>query len=275
MGYGLGPYGFGPYGDVIASTTISVLAAWATSTHGVRVLLTGEPLHSDQFATGDALNSLTWSVVDVSGSRTLTVVAATMNDSTSLDLVTLEPLGDHLANHTVTAVGLLSIDVLALTSPDSASFVGVVQSVDPVDVTQGDFRDRDLANPPFSSARTFGAGGTLVISSDGDFETDTGQTLTRKLIVRRLSTKRGSFRHLPNYGISEIFEKEPLSGGQLITALRDIEDQCLQEPDVTNAVAQGTLDRQGILIIKLSVTSATGSGVTLRMGSRAGRLLEM
>lgn len=276
MGFGSSPYGTSPYGGVFAVTTITVATAWAISTHGVRVTLTAEPLHVDQFQIGDAQNPLTWSVVnDITGAA-LTVASATMHDSLSVDLVVLEALGDHLEQHTVTAVGLFSSDGILVTSPASADFPGVVQTMDPTDQrSTNDFRDRDFANPPFQIARGMGAGGTLVIGDDGDFATESGRPLVRKLVVRRLTTRRGAFRHLPEYGL-DLEPKEPISsGGDLQSVLREVEAQAQQEPDVVRAVARGSVDRRGVAIIQLSIQAKGGVSVNMRMGAVGGRLSEM
>jgi hypothetical protein len=277
VGYGLGPYGFGPYGDPFGGSSISVVSAWAITTHGVRVTLTGEPAAEDQFAAGDATNAATWEVLDVTTGRSLTVVLATMHDSTTVDLATLEPLGDHLETHRVTAAGLLSALGTPATSPLSADFAGVVNSTDPIDATAlVDFRDRDLANPPFQAGRDMGAGGTLVFGSDGDLETETGRPLTRKLIIRRLTTRRGTMPHLPQYGL-ELDEKEPVpNGGDFVALLRDVEEQVKQEPDVVEVRATGTADaRRGVLIIQVAYTDIEGSTINLRMGRMNGRIMEI
>lgn len=275
MSYGFGPYGLGPYGSTLAESTISVASAWAISTHGVRVTLTGEPAHEDPFAPGDALNASTWTVVDVTTSRTITVVAAEMFDDNTVDLTTLEALGDHLETHEVTAVGLFTVDGFEAEEPLSAQFVGVVTTVDPTDVLNViDLRDRDLANPPFQVNRGLGFAGTLVYGSDGDLVAETGVELIHKLVLRRMTTRRGAFPWLPNYGVG-IVEKEPLaSGGDLVAALVDIEDQAKQEPDVVAAKAGGLLDRSGVLVVMLSVTASDGATLNMRLRSASGRLVE-
>lgn len=276
MGFGISAYGLGPYGSVAAVTTITVIEAWAISTHGVRVGLSSEPLHSDTYADGDALNPTSWQIVNADTGHAITVVAAEMFDTTQVDLTTLDALGDHLETHAVTAVGLLSIDGFVVTDPLSATFLGVVQTIDPIEsVRSEDFRDRDLAAQPFQSTRGTGAGGALSIAADGDFETESGLSLTRKLVLRRLSTRRGAFRHLPQFGIEGFAEKEPIvSSSDLSTRLREIEDQALQEPDAQSARATGSLDRSGVAFIQLAVQCSGGTTVTMRMGAIAGRLVE-
>ena len=272
-GWGGAAYGTSVYGAFAGS--ISLASAWAITTHAVRVNLTAEPAHVDQFAVGDALNVATWSIVDASAAPR-TVLGVTMHSTTAVEIQVLEPLGSHLVDLTVTAVGLVSATGLPATSPLSAAFVGVVQTIDPIDaVTADQFRDRDLANPPFQLERGLGTAGTLVIGPDGDYDTEAGAPLIRKLLVRRLSTPRGSLRNLPNYGVG-IIEKEPVPCAADLIALRtEIESQALEEPDVAQARARLTMDRSGVLIVQLSAVPKTGAAVTIRMGAAHGRLVEI
>lgn len=272
MGFGIIPFGTGPFG---ASGTISIAAAWATTTHGVRVTLSDEVAHTDSFAPGDATNPLTWSVTNLTTEDTLTVASATMVDDVTVDLAVLEPLGDDLETLSVVATGLVDVTGVALSSPISATFAGLVETVDPVDAVRVDFRDRDLANPITQSARGFGIGGTLVIGDDGDFETESGAKLLRKLVIRRMNTPRGAFRHLPDYGCATL-EKEPIAtGGDLVTYLRKVERQAKQEPDAIDARARGSIDRTGVLIVQLVVTMSGGATVSMRMGQRGGQIVEV
>lgn len=270
MGFGTSKYGLSPYGGI--SATISVSLAYAISTHRVRVAMTAPPQHGDQFGDGDATNPRTWAISNEADQ--FTVVLASMHDDVSVDLTILEPLGDDQSTHTVVANGLVSADGLAATSPLSATFLGVVQTVDPIDAANLDFRDRDLANPPFQLNRGLGYAGTLQIGADGDFVTESGRALTRKLVLRRMNTPRGAFRHLPNYGVADLVKEPVLSGGDLSVRLRDYEQQARAEPDVTAARASGSLDRSGVLIVVLAISTTAGANINVRMGQRAGRLVE-
>jgi hypothetical protein len=272
MGYGISRYGLSAYGGI--ASTITVAAGYATTTHQVRVVLSAPPLHVDQFSAGDATNPLTWTVADASG-RQFTIAIASMHDDVSVDLTTLEPLGDDQTEHTVTAIGLLSAESVSATSPLSATFLGVVQTSDPVDAANLDFRDRDLANPPFQVSRGLGYAGTLQIGADGDFVNESGRALTRKLVLRRMNTPRGAFRHLPLYGVADLVKEPVLSGGDLVARLREYEQQARQEPDVTSARATGSLDRSGVLIVLLAITTTGGANINMRMGQHAGRLVEI
>jgi len=260
--------------DVVSS--LSVVAAWAVTTHTVRVELTTEPKHSDQYEIGDALNVASWMVQNITTGETLTVIGATMFDATHVDVMTLEALPNHLVNCEITASANLQTALGELVGgTTSADFTGVVQTLDPVDsVTVDAFRDRDLANPPFQVDRGIGYSGTIIIGSDGDYETEAGGPLVRKCVMRRLGTPRGSFRHLPRYGVG-LKEKEPLpSASDLIKLRADIEAQALEEPDVETATARLTLDRSGVLIVQLAFVTK-GITINLRMGVLGGRLVEL
>lgn len=271
MGFGDSPFGTGFFGS---SGTIAIAAAWALNTHGVRVVLSDEPLQTSSFIPGDALNPLTWSVVNLTTGATLTVAATSMAATDTVDVAVLEALGDDLETLQVTATGLLDVNGKALSTPVSATFLGLVETVDPVDAVRVDFRDRDFSNPIAQSARGLGIGGTLVIGDDGDFETESGGRLLKKLVLRRMNTRRGAFRHLPDYGCATP-EKEPIAtGGDLVTYLREVERQARQEPDALDASARGSIDRNGVLIVHLAVTMAGGATVNVRMGQRGGQIVE-
>jgi hypothetical protein len=274
VGSSLGLYEGSYIGTTDLAAEVDISAAWAVTTHAVRVTFTVEPRHEDPFGDHDALNPALWSVVNVATGDALTPILVAMVDDTTADVTVLEALGDHLETHTVTAVDIAAAADDDITPSMSASFLGLVQTVDRIDSVRVDFQDRDLANSPFQVASGLGFAGTLSIGPDGDYETEAGATLTRKLVLRRMNTQRGSLRYLPNYGIG-LREKEPVGGGGLVQLLKEIEDQAKQEPTVISATARGTLDRSGTLVIRLSVEERGGVMINMHMGSVHGRLTEI
>lgn len=103
------------------------------------------------------------------------------------------------------------------------------------------------------------ASGTLIITSGGDYASQSGQDLIKKLIVRRLISKPGDFFHLPNYGLG-LRIKEPIPNVDLRKLAVQIEEQVNLEPEVAESraslsYAAGT----GTLLINLKVRlKATG-----------------
>ena len=274
-GLGRNPFGRTPFGDRRAGTALfSVVSAWAISTHSVRVTFTERPRAVDSFDPTDALNPLVWVITNDTAGQALTVASITMADEFTADVTTLEALGDDLDTHTVTIVGMVAETGDVIAFPVSATFAGVVQTIDPVDSRRVDLRDRDLANPPFQVQRGLGYAGTLIIGEDGDFTTEAGNPLIKKLVLRRMNTVRSSFRHLPNYGAATL-EKEPIaSGGNLVAYIRELENQAKQEPDVIDARGRGSIDRNGVLIIQLAII-ASGGTVSMKIGQRGGQIVEL
>lgn len=268
MTFGLSPYGLSPFGS--GSSSIGVLAAYAITTNGVRVILTAEPTHDDSFDDGDALNPDTWNVTNTANSTSLGILSVVQHDPTTYDLQLLDALGDQFATHVVGSSSLLSAFGLLITAPYSANFLGMVEENDPVRASAvSSYHDRDLRNPPFS---TGGLSGALVIGSDADFENEDGPELVRKCVLRRWSTPRGGFKHLGNaYGVG-ILEKELIPGGNLLQTKAELESQALQEPDVKTCNVTLLLDRSNTLVIQSRIVMAsTGAaldfGVTVRNGS--------
>jgi hypothetical protein len=253
-----------------------LVASYATSTHGIRVSLTAAPRAADQYEPGDALNPATWSVTRLDTNASVTVIGAVLHDATTVDLITLDALGNHFVEHEVAAIGLIAASGDPLTGPNTATLDGVVHTMDPLDaVTSEQFRDRDLANPPFQVDRGLGTNGTIIIGADGDYATEAGEPLIKKLVTRRLGTPRGAFKHLPRYGIG-LQEKEPVaSAGDLMRLRKEIETQVLEEPDVANTRASLTMDRSGVLIVQVQIKPKSGTTVNIRMGSAGGRLVEL
>lgn len=266
-------YGLGAFGG--AASSLSVEAAWPISTHTVRVELSAEPKHVSAFDVGDALNPASWTVLKLVTGYQFTVIGAELHDATHVDVHVLEALGNHLETHRVTAVGLLANAGFPASNPLTADFLGTVQTIDPLQAVALDrFLDRDLANPPLQGDSGFS--GTLQIGADGDYETESGIPLAKKLVIRRIATPRGAFPHLPRYGIG-ILEKEPIQGSGNLVALRtEIESQLLEEPDIEDARAALMLDRSNVLFIQLRVRLA-GNGATfdMQLSPANGQLVEL
>jgi len=269
MGYGTSAYGLGSYGG--GGGTLSVDRAWAISTHGVHVELTAAARAIDAFDIGDALNPVTWSVVKRDSGEILTVISSEMADdatATKFNLTVLEPLGDATVVHTVGSDELLAADLSAIVAPYTAEFRGVTEGsiVEPNQVRRQ--RWRDLANPVRIDGANGHLVGSIVIGSDGDYDTEEGEAVARKMVIRRVTTPRGAFRHLPNFGVGFLI-KEPLpQGGDLAKLSKEVEDQVLQEPDITAVRAEVSILYTNVVLVR--VRAKMGNGVTFNVGVRRG-----
>lgn len=245
MSYGLDPYGLSPYGGITLG--ISVASAEAFTTREVRVRLTAEPRHIGDGADGDALAPATWTVRRLDDGFEFTVIGAGMVDQSTVGLLLFEPLGPFAVQHSADAFGLLSSSGEAVTSPTGALFRGVVDrglATPQAQAATRRFGQRDLANPPLSGDSV---GGTLRVGPSGDYRNEEGAALVRKLIVRRLVTRRGELFWAPEYGAG-IAEKEAIPGN-LVAVASDTERQLLGEPDVEAVRVTLDLDASGILTV--------------------------
>jgi hypothetical protein len=274
--YGTSPWGTGSYGS--GSSTIGIENAIALGTNRVLVALTAEPKHEDPFAAGDALNPQTWQLTRLDTGDAIDVVAVREFDPPFLfELATLDDLGSHLVSHRVESSTLLAAAGFLISDPNEFDFPGAIVTFDPIVETDARrFEQRDIANPPLSD-RVGGFGGTLVMGADGDYETESGAALVKKLVIRRLVTVPGEFFHLPDYGVG-LAVKEPVPGGGIVALKAAIERQARLEPDVEDARASLTIDRRGVLTILLRVQLArTGQEIQIGLNAdpRSGNVVEL
>lgn len=261
MSYGIGLYGLGAFGGA----GVSLALAFASSTHTVRVEFDNPVLQGYGFEDGSALRPSTWSVTNLATGQVYTVLGAEAISTTAVDILLLEALGPYQEQHRVSTTSLRSASGLLVTAPTSADFAGVVVSYDgqPDDVRS--FRTRDLANPGLS-ARAVGFANTLQIGADGDYDTEEGEPLVRKLLIRRLTTTRGRVVHLPNYGIGLRVKEPAPHRGSLQEIKQDFERQALEEPEVERAQVGVSMSRDGIVNVILQVSlRADGTQIDLRL----------
>jgi hypothetical protein len=245
MTWGIGTYGTGGWG---IDLSLNATAARATSERTVLVTLSTPPLAKSPVGDGDALDPATWFVRR--GSFSFHPLAVRQVDAATFEIFTLLKFDPFLFNLEVGSDFL--IDASGNVAPPFAiSFAGC-KFVPPAE--SGD-RVVDYASP-------FLQGG-LAVASSGDLDAESGVSLLRKLVVRRLTTARGGFFHLPNYGIG-LDLKAPLPLADL-TALRvEVERQISQEPDLTDVRSRLILGADGVLTVEVQATlERTGEQVSV------------
>lgn len=115
------------------------------------------------------------------------------------------------------------------------------------------------------------AGSTLRITTGGDYASQSGEALVKKLILRRLISKPGDFFHLPNYGVG-LRVKEPIPTVDLRKLAVQIEQQINLEPEVAESranlsYAAGT----GMLVVSVKVRlKATGDVIQADLAVPSG-----
>jgi len=252
LGWGYDPYGTSPYGAAAAGVGGSIASALAISTHEVEVTVNGLAQDNSPYFEGDALNPATWGIVRLDTGDSFTPTTVAQVNPSVYRILCLEEFGPYTVVHRVSSTTLHDASGNLIHPPYSADFRGVLDEHAQSSATRLAARklySQDLANPPFSVPDS--VGGTLVVTA-GDYATVTGPDLVKKLIIRRLTTGPGDFFHLPNYGAG-IQEKMPVRIANLTKMKADIENQVKLEPEVQDALASLTIDREGILLLQLQV----------------------
>lgn len=235
-GYGISPYGTGLYGYATPPPPMEFTRVFAVSDRVVQVVLSVEPMHLASTGAGDALNPSTWSITVVSTGRVLTPIAVEMIDAFTYNILTLQSFDSALVDLQLTTSTLLDSNSVPFPAL-SATFKGAYASNDATHDTRtaaSGYALSDLANKP--TAIQDYVGGTLEISSAGDYVTQSGPELLQKLIIRRVVSKPGDFFHLPKYGVG-LREKEPLPVVDLRKLAKAIEMQVAEEPEVAEVKA--------------------------------------
>ena len=246
-GYGVSPWGTGQWGDADIAFVGGFGKAYAVGDRVVRVELVEEPLHLASTGFGDALNPRTWVVRDPASGRTWTLIAVREISSTIYEILTFESLPKHFTELELKTSDLVDTDEVPLptmTFPFNGCYLASANTAQAKLAAQG-YLEQDLQNqivpmmgpagngPIVQSGMQYGemVSGTLRIDSAGDYVNQYGETLIKKLVLRRLIAKPGDFFHLPNYGAG-LRVKEPIPVNNLRMLAAAIEAQVKQEPEV-------------------------------------------
>lgn len=238
-------------------TQLGLVAVTVVGKGLVRVEFQGRA-SSEGTAQGGPLNSNSWLVTHANGDRIFVASVTEVSDNpftaqTVVDLLLVTPLGGGSEVHTV-STSMVEADGDPA-DPISLTFLGMTSTAQASPVRENE--RVDLFNSPFP-VNPFG--GTLAIGSDGDYIDVSGADLDRKLIYRRLSTRPGSFKHLPDYGLG-IGEQEPIGLGTFSTEAfkQEVRRQVLQEPTIVDAQVNLEVNPgKGILTIRIRAQRTTG-----------------
>ena len=191
--------------------------------------------------------------------RSLNVLQARpLRTNAEFELYTLQKFNTYLHIHRVSA-SILSAGYVPILYPNHALFPGLVADIS---AQARAATLQDIRNPQF--AGTDGTGGVFRLQPGGDYQTESGQQLITKLVVRRLTTDPDAFFHLVpgTYGLGlALKERYPL--GDLTAFKAAIERQVLREPEIVECAAQVSLTAGGVLTIILRARLAAGTQVTI------------
>ena len=130
---------------------------------------------------------------------------------------------------------------------------GLLPAEQPYDIANPQLvRDAGIVDPPPL--------GQYQVNDIGDFALDSRLQGLRKRILRRLSTFRGGFYHLPFYGL-----RQPIKGNvvpaEISTLVADAKIQVEREPEVIRAVVSARQLREAPHVVILSVIARTIGGL--------------
>ena len=277
--YGLVDWGTSPWAVSIIPLEFS--RVYATGSNTVRVILNREPLHSTTTVIGDALNPRTWTVSVPQTGEQLIPVLVTQIDPVTYDIHTWKSFPSYHIDVQLQTTTLLDL-VGAAAGTLTALFAGSLdQSTDTTNnllSTRG-YNVVDLLNRQVPDSIMFG--GTLTITSGGDYQASSGQEFVKKMIYRRLlaTPARGNatgvpdYFHLPDYGAGLLeLVKMPMTTPNMVTIKKAVERQVLLEPEVSSVQVSLSFDSsKGILTIALvAKLKLTGQAVNMALPVSVG-----
>lgn len=238
-GYGSGSVG--PYG------VRSGMLAFFEDRGSIFVSLDEPVLSGCPSSGGDALNTGSWTVVDGSGD--------------SLQVTGVEPLDGGFLLLLWEPPRTVSECTVSL-----RAYVGSWGGYAPVAMTwrclstvastskRRDVR-RDVRSDQYIGSM---AGGIVVVG--GDYALEHGARLRKKLLLRRLSTASGAFRHARSYGSAPPI-KLPYSAGELEALRSRIVQACLQEYEAVSAEVRMEVLADGVVACHVEVQYSTAESV--------------
>jgi hypothetical protein len=269
--YGTSAWGTSGFG---LTPDLSIVHAYANSTHTVLVTLTKPPQAINALLPSDVLNKASWLIERLDTGEVIELAnIAAYSAPLIWQITTLGQLPESGVQLRVTAIGLKDAGGAYIQLPRSAEFAGITEialSTPPqLAATRGvSFRDLTNLPTPTINGVSESIGGTLKING-GDYTLVSGVELVKKLVIRRLTTTPGDFFHLPKYGVG-LQIKQAIPAGDLIKLKTLITNQILLEPDIdqcTVDLAQAT----NLLVIKVrALIRGTGQEVNVAINSQIG-----
>lgn len=281
-GWGGGGWGSTPWGS--GGDNLRVLQAQAIRENVVRVTFSEPPLFNEELDANDASNPRRFSIQVVVGtvgldSRPTRPVRPCKVDisreqlagGASLDVWVDRHFSPYPGEYVITASQLVTAAGLPLDpTATSAPFLGLAALIGPnlteLAIPRTDFAQPDnlaaLLDPIGSTASDLL--GTMPVDSTSDYATDDGVTSYKKRIFRRLVTKKGTFLHLPGYGVGSLDQVKRVGYPDVRANLEsDAESQIREEPETLSCVVALTASPNGLWILQAKIRTQSFGNVTV------------
>lgn len=238
-----------------------VEAAYATSSKSFIVVYSVRPTFLSPIGSGDASNLSNVVLTNLENNATVLLLAsrAVPGNINAVEYILLSSFVQHSNGYNVTVANLVGYLGETLVEPKSAMFSTLPATALPI-------RQRrpllDLLNPQTSGELINGG---LINGSNGDYSKESGVSLMRKLVIRRIITARDAFYHLNglNYGFG-IKPKEFLSATDLIILRTRMAEEVANEPEISLTSISLELANAGILTVHVqALLKQTGQQISL------------
>lgn len=246
MGWGT-LYGTGWGGcDAAAVTAFTVASARATSSKTYVVTFTQNPLILSAAGANDASNLANVELVRLDTLEVITLLAGgpIAGSPQLVEYVLLGEFMSPLIVYETRHTNLISTVDGVLEDPKEAQFDGMPN----VTLPREQLRPLlDYFNP---QAEGDFINGGLVVGTNSDYQFESGVTLMRKLIIRRITTAQDAFFHLSDreYGLG-VQSKRTYTESDLIFFKRQLEREVQKEPEIRQSSVTLVLKASHELII--------------------------
>lgn len=281
-GYGIGPFGTMPFGtNLPPDAPLALLSMLAIRENVIRLEFNVTPRYTRLRDPNDAADPRRYVVTAVEGTRgrddlpTRGVRPIQVDQVPGypnlLDLVLDRPMSPAPGQYDVTISGLVSGFTGDPLPPSTTRTTAVFKGVPPM-LADIAFNVRDIANPqartgiydplPVSSGQELdGLLGVYPIDSQNDFAFDEGLASYRKRIIRRLTTRKNGYAHLPGYGIDTLKSVKTLArAGVREFIAQDAESQIRMEPETVDVSVSIVINpaRPDVALYRIRVRSKFG-----------------
>jgi hypothetical protein len=263
VAFGSGPFGAMAFGS---GGGVAIASAEQVTLNTVRVRLLGTPSVQNRGAVFDALYDRGWSIERYNDPHVHVPIVywVEREDPNTVVLQLDAPLDGPDKLYRV----VMSEAIAQGSTLDERLFIFPTFGAPRALVNAETRRSFDVANLPAGDS---GPGiepalGTFQYAADGDYQNDAGLANLKKRVIRRLTTKRGSFAHMPNYGL-DLPEKGPMRPG----VMRQLQSQAIAqvqaEEGVVSASVSVSVPAPGVFLLGVRVQASSGAfGVDVTIG---------
>jgi hypothetical protein len=231
---------------------IRIVRAIAVGGQVVRAVFDKAPKTRSAAANDDGLNGANYTLAITVGTGKTPLCVGTLGKvaypaygvlnpgEVGVDIQTDRSLVIGLSYSLLVAARIVAFDGDLLAPPYSVTFIGAARA------------QRRRQAQSNQGVTDFNSGSTGLTVSNGDIENVTGIPSTKLRCLRRTTTMKNAFAHLPGYGTG-FQPKIPMTTNRVGALKNDLAQQLKSEPDVRDAATKVSLDARGLVTVELRV----------------------